>query len=75
MENNLILEQPEIQPKTGDVNEQITQEESPLHLDDSGSNFGKFKDATSLLPFCLVLYIYTVFGIKFCKQLMLSYVI
>lgn len=49
MENNLILEQPEIQPKTGDVNEQITQEESPLHLDDSGSNFGKFKDATSLL--------------------------
>lgn len=49
MEKETFLEQPDIQTKTGDVSEQIIQEESPLQLDESGSKFGKFKDATSLL--------------------------
>ena len=52
MENIETLEQPQMQiSDTADVNEQINNQESAM-VDDNlqnGSNFGKFKDATSLL--------------------------
>lgn len=52
MENNLIMEQPNEQDLvTANVDEQIDKENSAI-VDSSlpdGSNFGKFKDATSLL--------------------------
>ncbi len=52
MENNISLEQPDIQQQSEhNVNEQINNVEEVSNTSslDNGSNFGKFKDATSLL--------------------------
>ena len=52
MENNINMEQPiQTEQVTANVNEQIIEENSAIVNSDiqEGSNFGKFKDATSLL--------------------------
>ena len=52
MENNINMEQPiQLEQVTANVNEQIIEENSAIVNSDTteGSNFGKFKDATSLL--------------------------